>query len=296
MNYICNVNDSANNMPTRVTSCDQASINTETRYFPFTNVPNLIDDSQFFVRQHYLDFLNREPDAPGWSFWINNIESCGADASCRELKRIDTSAAFFLSVEFQQTGFFVYRAYKAAFGNLPNRPVPITIQEFLPETEQVGRGVIVGQAGWEQQLEANRQAWAAELTTRRRFAAIYANVSNAQFVDTMNANTGGVLSQAERDSLVARLDAGQLTRGQALAEVAVDPDLRAREFNQAFVLMQYYGYLRRNPDDAPEQTLDFQGFNFWLGKLNQFGGDYRAAEMVKSFLVSEEYRRRFGRP
>jgi hypothetical protein len=297
MNYICNVNDQANNMPLKVTTCDQNTINSMARYPAFTQSPNPIDESQFFVRQHYLDFLNREPDQSGWSFWINNIESCGADAGCREVKRIDTSAAFFLSIEFQETGFFVYRVYKAAFGNIPNRPVPLTIQEFLPETQEVGRGVVVNQAGWEQQLEANKQAWVASLTQRLRFASAFpATISNAQFVDTLNANTGGALSTAERDSLISRLNAGALTRAQALREVAENPEFRRREVNRAFVLMQYFGYLRRNPDDPPEPTLDFQGYNFWLAKLDQFGGDYRAAEMVRAFIVSLEYRRRFGTP
>ena len=58
--------------------------------------------------------------------------------------------------------------------------------------------------------------------------------------------------------------------------------------------MQYFGYLRRNPYDAPEPTLDYQGYNFWLGKLNQYNGNYVQAEMVKAFLVSTEYRQRFG--
>jgi hypothetical protein len=213
------------------------------------------------------------------------------------VKRIDTSAAFFLAIEFQETGFFAYRVYKAAFGNIPNRPVPLTIQEFLPETQEVGRGVVVNQAGWEQQLEANKQAWVASLTQRLRFASAFpATISNAQFVDTLNANTGGALSTAERDSLISRLNAGALTRAQALREVAENPEFRRREVNRAFVLMQYFGYLRRNPDDPPEPTLDFQGYNFWLAKLDQFGGDYRAAEMVRAFIVSLEYRRRFGTP
>ena len=296
MNYICNVNDQANNMPLMVTACDQNTINSMARYPAFTQSPNPVDESQFFVRQHYLDFLNREPDQTGWSFWIANIEPCGADAICREVKRIDTSAAFFLSIEFQETGYLVYRAYKAAFGNMPNRPVPLTIQEFLPETQEVGRGVVVHQAGWEQQLEANKQAWVASLTQRRRFTSAFAVASNAQFVDTLNANTGGVLSSAERDSLVSRLNANAITRAQALREVAENPEFRRREFNRAFVLMQYFGYLRRNPDDPPELTLDFTGYNFWLAKLDQFGGDYRAAEMVRAFIVSQEYRRRFGAP
>ena len=58
--------------------------------------------------------------------------------------------------------------------------------------------------------------------------------------------------------------------------------------------MQYFGYLRRNPDDAPELNLNFDGYNFWLTKLNDFGGNFVAAEMVKAFLISGEYRGRFG--
>ena len=58
--------------------------------------------------------------------------------------------------------------------------------------------------------------------------------------------------------------------------------------------MQYFGYLRRNPNDPPEPTLDFQGYNFWLNKLNQFKGDFVGAELVRAFIDSSEYRRRFG--
>jgi hypothetical protein len=58
--------------------------------------------------------------------------------------------------------------------------------------------------------------------------------------------------------------------------------------------MQYYGYLRRNPNDAPEQSLNFAGYNFWLAKLVQFNGNFVQAEMVKAFLDSTEYRQRFG--
>ena len=169
MNYICNVNDSANNMPTRVAECDQGAINSESRYPAFTQSPNPIDESTFFVRQQYLDFFNREPDAGGLAFWTNNIESCGADANCRNTRRIDTSAAFFLSIEFQETGYFVYRVYQAAFGDISlARPVPITIQEFLPETQRVGRGVIVGLGDWRAQLDANKDAFVLELMARGR--------------------------------------------------------------------------------------------------------------------------------
>jgi hypothetical protein len=297
MNYICNINDRSNNMPLKVTECDRGVINGLPRYPAFNQTPNPIDQTGFFVRQHYLDFLNREPDAPGLQFWSDGIESCGADAQCRTVKRVDTSAAFFLSIEFQETGYFVYRVYQAAFGDLSTaRPVPITIQEFLPEQQQVARGVVVGVGDWQAQLQANKAAFANEFVTRQRFLARHPrSLTPTQFVDALNANAGGVLDATERQTLITQLsnagnsDAGRAT---ALRRVAEDADLARSEFNQAFVLMQYFGYLRRNPDDPPDEN--FNGYLFWLGKLNQFNGDYRGAEMVRAFISSAEYRRRFG--
>jgi len=84
------------------------------------------------------------------------------------------------------------------------------------------------------------------------------------------------------------------TSARALGIVAENATLKQQETNRAFVLMQYFGYLRRNPNDAPEQNLNFDGYNFWLGKLNQFNGNFVDAEMVKAFIVSGEYRQRFG--
>jgi hypothetical protein len=258
--------------------------------------PNLIDDPQFFVAQHYRDFLSREPDAAGLNFWTNEITSCGADAVCREAKRVNVSAAFFLSIEFQNTGYLVYRMYKAAFGNLPGRPVPVRMQQFFPDTQQIGRGIVVGQGIWEQQLEANKQAFALEFVQRPEFVARYPRtLSAADFVNALDANAGGVLSPEEKTALISELapnPADASLRADVLRKVAEDPDLVRNEFNKAFVLMQYFGYMRRNPDDAPD--ADFGGWQFWLDKLNQFGGNFVNAEMVKAFINSVEYRQRFG--
>jgi hypothetical protein len=114
----------------------------------------------------------------------------------------------------------------------------------------------------------------------------------AQFVDTLNLNAGNPLSQSERDQLVNDLSTNAKTRAQVLRAVAEDPDLNSAEFNRAFVLMQYFGYLRRNPNDAPDN--DYAGYDFWLTKLNQFNGNFVNAEMVKAFISSGEYRQRFG--
>jgi hypothetical protein len=260
--------------------------------------PNKIDDVQFFVRQHYLDFLNREPDLSGLAFWTNEITSCGTDAQCLEVKRINVSAAFFLSIEFQQTGYLVYRFYKAAYGNLPGAPVPLRLNEFLPDTQQIGQGVVVGQTGWEQQLESNKQAFASAFVVRSRFSTVFpTTLTPAQFVDALFINAGVSPSTADRTAAInefggASTSTESAARARALRRVADNPVFSQQEFNRAFVLMQYFGYLRRNPNDLPD--TDFSGYNFWLAKLNQFGGNFISAEMVKAFISSDEYRKRFG--
>src|SRR5215813_2357164 len=120
---------------------------------------NPIDSPEFFVRQHYLDFLNRQPDPDGLAFWMKEITSCGGDQGCVEVKRINDSGSFFLSIEFQETGYLAYRTSKAAYGNLPGAPVPIKLNDFQQDSQQVGQGLIVRQAGWEQVLENNKQAF-----------------------------------------------------------------------------------------------------------------------------------------
>ncbi len=261
--------------------------------------PNRIDDPQFFVSQHYRDFLSREPDASGLAFWTNEITSCGTNTQCIEVKRINVSAAFFLSIEFQETGYLVYRFYKAAYGNLPGAPVPVRLNEFLPDTQQIGQNVVVGVGNWQTQLEINKQAFASQFVGRARFASAYPDsITPAQFVDALFANAGVTPSATERAAAInefggAGTSADTAARARALRRVAENATLGQQEFNRAFVLMQYFGYLRRNPNDAPEPGLNFDGYNFWLNKLNQFNGNFVNAEMVKAFITSGEYRQRF---
>jgi hypothetical protein len=252
---------------------------------------NPADAPGFFVRQHYRDFLNRDPDAGGLAFWTNEITQCGADSQCRDVKRINVSAAFFLSIEFQETGYLVYRLHQAAFNSGPL----LRLGTFISDTQEIGRGVVVGQGDWQGQLEANKRAFIDAFVARARFKAAYPlSLTPAQFVDSLNANAGGVLTQAERDGMVADLTAARKTRADILRAVAENEAFKSREFNRAFVYMQYVGYLRRNPIEPPDDSL--AGYNFWLSKLNQFKGNFVNAEMVKAFLSSTEYRQRFGQP
>jgi YVTN family beta-propeller protein len=257
---------------------------------------NVSDSSAYFVRQHYNDFLNREPDTGGLAFWTNEIESCGADANCRALKRQNVSAAFFLSIEFRDTGYLVYRLAKASFGDLPGKPVPITFQRLMLDSQRIGRNFIVGVGEWQGKLESNRLAFLRGWVQRPEFLARYPlTMTPTAFVDALNANTGGSLTQVERDGIVNELaSALNLTQGRmdAVLKVAENAEFSRRESNKAFVLMQFFGYLRRNPDEGPNP--DFRGYDFWLQKLNDNGGNFINAQMVEAFITSLEYRERFG--
>jgi hypothetical protein len=272
-----------------------------------TNAPagNPIDQADFFVRQHYLDFLNRQADQAGLAFWTNQITSCGGNPQCIDSNRVNVSGAFFLSIEFQQTGYLVERLYKTAYGDASGTstfggthqlPVPIVrLNEFVPDMTTIGQGVVVGQAGWEQLLENNKQAFVAQFIARSRFTNAYPTaMTPAVFVQTLNNNAGNPLSAGELATLIAQHSAGARSRAQVLRQIAEHQNLVSAEFTRAFVLMQYFGYLQRNPNSTPD--ADYTGYDFWLTKLNQFGGNFTNAEMVKAFLTSIEYRQRFGTP
>ena len=375
---------------------------------------------------------------------------------CIAVKRINVSAAFFLSIEFQQTGYLSYLTNKAAFGNLPSSfgaPVPVLYGQFEKETQQLQKDFVFGAVGADAQLEANKQAYFNDFVNRPEFLAKFpvATTTNTAYVDALLASAGidppnvrlfvtnltnsqevppttptlsgggarpassgtarftfnaaqttltftatinnidatglqtpdtndnliaahihagptvgpgvngpvvwgffgtpfndnnpndsvntpfssGVggtfggkwdapegngttlaaqltnlrtghayinfhttqfaggeirglfpAEDAFRNSLIAGLNAATMTRAQVLRAVAESEEFNLNETSRAFVLMEYFGYLRRDPDVS--------GYNFWLNKLNAFNGSFINAEMFKGFISSSEYRQRFG--
>ncbi|HYE16276.1 MAG TPA: Calx-beta domain-containing protein, partial [Pyrinomonadaceae bacterium] len=270
---------------------------------------NPIDESQTFVRQHYHDFLNREPDAGGLQFWSNDIELCpAADQQCRQARRANVSAAFFLSIEFQRTGYRVIRFYRASFPDTPQRPRALPrYREFLRDTQELQRGVVVGQGNWQQKLNENLLAFAREWVQRPDFLAEFpAEMEADEYINKLFANSGVTPTPAEFNiAFDAYNNGGVEGRARALIAVVDSNSVYNRQYNPALVLMQYIGYLRRNPDDPPD--TGYAGFDFWLAKLDSFsqpGEDVsndtvaflriQRAEMVRAFIESIEYRRRFA--
>jgi hypothetical protein len=241
---------------------------------------NPLNTPEYFVRQNYIDFLGREPDEAGFNFWSDEILSCGDDADCVDRKRTNVSAAYFLSIEFQQTGGLVDGLYRASYGARPN------FAEFRGDAAAVAPGLVVGSDDWQTALESGKGAFADAFVQRPAFQNIYGGLSNDAYVSALIANTGVTFASAERSAFVSSLGGGT-SRGAVLRLIVENPSVVAAKRNEAFVMMEYFGYLKREPDAA--------GFDFWLNKLNQFNGNFEQAEMVKSFIISLEYRQRFPR-
>jgi Domain of unknown function (DUF4214) len=278
---------------------------------------NPIDDARQFVKQQYRDFLNREADQAGEDFWTDNITKCNDPArrpsgqtveQCTLRQRETTSGAFFLSPEFQYTGYFVLRMYQGALGRQPK------LSEFLPDAQFVGNAIVVNGQLSAAKINQNRADYAAQFVNCvdaakyrcAEFKAIYDGLTNQQYVDRLFQTTSVNASAAERAALVNGLDANPATETRAsVLQKVVDGTVVVGEGNQqfttsygqaffeqqftrAFVQLEYFGYMKRDPDEA--------GYAFWLGKVNSFGGDFIASEMVLAFISSPEYRARFGQP
>ena len=187
-------------------------------------------------------------------------------------------------------------AHRAAFGTLtPNTPIPVVYTTFMHDNQELGNGYVFGAPGADAVIEANKVAYFNDFTTRAVFLAKYPlSLTNAKYVDNILTTAGLPTTGTFRDNLVNGLNGGTETRASVMRKIAESSTLKTREFNGAFVLMQYFGYLRRDPNAAPDS--DYSGYNFWLGKLNSFNGDFVASEMVKAFISASETRARFGNP
>ena len=289
------------------------------RLRPGTNTPITIDDADFYTAQHYIDFLRRFPDAPGHAHWTGEITECSdiskrrpgeSEALCVDRKRTNTSAAFFVSPEFQNTGSFIIRVYWGTLGRLESAQCPGVPQnlpascrplytEYINDMAQINKGIVVNDALSPDVINANKRAFVEQFITRPNFQAAYGSLNATQFVDKLSQTTGVALSSNDRAALINEasnpanrgsvvfkmVDGTQTTTGGALNfQTTYGQQFFNKEFDHVFVFMEYIGYLRRNPDQG--------GFNHWLNKL-KFFGNWVDAEMVRSFIVSPEYRSRF---
>jgi len=240
------------------------------RLRPGTNTPITIYDNDFFVQQQYIDFLTRFPEPSGFQSWMNVLNSCNGDRNCLdgpEGKRVLVSQLFFMSEEFSIKGDFAFRHYAATLGRRATYP------EFVADMRN-----LTGQTGPE--TLAKRDAFAAAWVNRPEFKAAYDSLNNTQFVDRVSQTAGVTLSN--RQQLIDSLGGGT-SRAAVLRQIIESQEVRDKLRDPSFVAIQYYGYLRREPEQA--------GFDAWLNYLRQHPGDYKT--MVWGFVYSQEYFNRF---
>ena len=243
------------------------------RLSPGTNTAITITDIDFFVQQQYIDFLGRMPDSTGFANWVATLSACPDGGFGENLNpncdRVHVSAGFYLSLEFQGRGYFAYRFYDAALGRRP------LYTEFIPDMQKVG-----GAQSPEQEVISKNQ-YMNDFVQKPEFKAIYDGLTNQGYVDKLEQTAGVTISN--KADLVAALNGGTQTRAQVLRTFVESTPVFNKFFNRGFVTMQYFGYLRRDPDSI--------GFTNWVNTLDADPSNFR--HMIFGFIFSTEYLNRF---
>jgi hypothetical protein len=235
---------------------------------------NPIDGVNLFVTQQYIDFLGRLPDTIGFANWTATLNGCPnsgfGEFDNPDCDRVHVSAGFFLSEEFRGRGYFAYKFYEVG---LDRRP---TYVEFMPDMVQVG-----GPQSPESEA-LSKAAYTDAFVQRQEFKDRYDALSNSNYVNALETNAEVTL--ANKAALVDALNTNQKTRAQVLREIVELQSVTDKFFIRAFVAMQYFGYLRRDPDTI--------GYNNWVTTLTADPSNFR--HMIFGFIFSDEYRHRFG--
>lgn len=240
-------------------------------------ISNPVDDFRFFINQHYSDMTGRTADATVIEKLTSQLSQCGTRAECLRAARLDISSSL-LANELPSNALFLNSLYATSLGRRPR------LAEFEKD-----RAVLLSET---EDQERGRLALATAFTQRPEFKQKYAaTLKPAEFVDAViatAAQSSSVDLTGERDALIALAEDPNAGRAAVLTRLATKTEIADAQYNQTLVMVQYFAYLRREPDDA--------GFTSWLNTLkNKPLRDAGAARsMACSFLNSEEYQSRFG--
>ena len=247
--------------PTSISLLDRSSNNSGT---------NRIDDARFFARMLYLDFVGREPDAEGLDYWTRQVEECTNASSCADQK-VAVADAFLTSPEVEKTDFFTVRLFKATLGRAPR------FQEF----ENTKAKLMKAGATLEENQNSLIEDWLQSPEVLRLYSS---HLEPDQFVDALLRTvkeTSPTTLDDERQQLIEQLNQTR-NRATIVKRIVDDPKLIRAEEDRAFVLLQYFVFLKRDPNQNE--------YEYWLGMLRE-GGDRR--RIVATFITSAEYRNRF---
>jgi hypothetical protein len=173
----------------------------------------------------------------------------------------------------------LYRLHFVARGRMPR------YAEFMPDARALGRGLIPGTEEAQRDFEGRLAALAREWEKHPDFRETFAEPDDARYVERLYQNAGVEADAAERAALASALTSGAETRAGALLKLASDPRLEERGRNRALLLLHYFAFLRRNPDDPPDRNLE--GFDFWLANLERTND---VVKLALAFQDSIEYK------
>ena len=243
-----------------------------------TTASNPLEDYRFFIAQHYSDLTGKEADQATLDKLATQFSQCGVKVDCLRNRRLDLSTTLLTQNELPASGVFLHGLYVAGLGRRPR------FMEFEND-----RNAIVNHSG---EAEAGRLALALVFVQRPEFQKTFpASMKAAEFVDQLLATISkgsNIDLKSERSGFLKLYDGTHSSRAAILARAVAQPDFVDAQYNQAFVMTQYFSYLRRDPDDS--------GLTFWVNVLkNKPLRDPTAARsMVCTFLNSTEYQNRFG--
>lgn len=268
------------------------------RLRPGTNTVITIADYDFFIQQQYIDFLRRFPEPAGMQFYLNILNGCAAsDTECIKFTRGALSANFFRSPEFQRKGSYVMYLYMVSIGQRPATVAEVNdatkvdrphYTEFMNDLHAISvpddDPVVT-----EQKKVQLTDAWMQRTEIQNKYGAL----SNSQFVQTL-LNTAGV-TNANQAQLVSDLNANVKTRAQVLRAIAESTEVNDKFYKQAFVTMEYFGYLRRDPEVCVGSPNPAQcGYIFHNERFKLTADpDFLENTIVRGFIESPEYINRF---
>jgi hypothetical protein len=242
-----------------------------------TPIANPVDDSRFFVNQHFTDLTGRAADAATLDKLTTQLFLCGSRADCLRAARLDISTSLLVN-ELPSTALFLNSLYSSSLGRRPR------LTEFESD-----RALLVNET---EDQERARTALVTAFVQRAEFKRKYpATMKPAEFVDAILATvlqTSGVDLAAGKDALIGLLEDPNAGRAAVLTRLATQTEIADAQYNQTLVLFQYFAFLRRDPDDT--------GFAHWMNtmKSKPLRDAGAARSLVCSFVNSEEYQARFG--
>jgi len=272
------------------------------RLRPGTNIVITIADYDFFIQQQYIDFLRRFPEPAGLKFYVDILNGCApSDTECIKYTRGALSANFFRSPEFQAKGSLVMYLYMISFGQRA-----VSVAE-LSDASKIERphyaefmadvAAVTDPADRNGPDPTKKAAFLVAWVQRPEFLNLYpTSLTNAQLGAALATKAGVTLSSSTQNAIVAAPSRAEVAR-----IVAESPEVNAKFYKPAFVTMEYFGYLRRDPEDCHDHANWFGssdgsgcGYIFHNNRFQLVADpDFLENTIVRGFIEAPEYLGRF---